>query len=237
MISKTGEYQKKIPCNIECGSMVVVLYEGGTSDVCAHISCQSKTGIHLLFPMSFGIHKYSISGKICNADSQFVNNWTVSDLVHVDSPIYGYCMSLDKILDAIIWGWEPEGWTTELECALLELLVCIDEDLVSVVHSMSRMMQTMGDRGGQRDMEHILTCILEDVRLALRDRMPYNVGRLHNLLSQFLEMTSGVMGQVMAMQVPSSFVTVVHTFIRAKLGSSPPLLMRGCLDSLVCMYH
>ena len=75
----------------------------------------------------------------------------------------------------------------------------------------------------QDDLNQTVQIVLHDLQKALCEHSILAVGRLHQTLSQFLDMESSFGGM---MQFPVEFIQAVQSFIRAKICSSPqePLL-------------
>jgi hypothetical protein len=126
-------------------------------------------------------------------------------------------------------------WNNDLENALLELLIAIDDDLVSVVRSLRSMLQSFGDNNGTKDMEQMLNIVTGDVQKALCDHSAYAVGRLHQTLVQFMEVGKGPMSAMV--NIPEAFTRAMTNFINAKLLLHPRETMEHCLNNLVSSVH
>lgn len=201
-------------CEETCESQLVVKSVGETCNA-------------LLPPLHFG-HNIIHTARYSNADALLSAH---SYDVFSSSAVYSYCMSLDRLLDRIFNGWEG-NWDSELEAAVLELLVAVDNDLVPVVIQMSDMMGGMMSGGTEKEMESMLSVIQEDVSAALTSHSAYAIGRLHQTLLQLNEMESGPMGSMITM--PSSLLHAMENFYQIKIKVSPQNILSRELNSLVC---
>jgi hypothetical protein len=152
----------------------------------------------------------------------------------VTSATYRYVAALDAFYDQMYWGWEG-NWTEELEIALLELVVAVDEDLTVIVHSMTSMMSAMQGAASSSvtEMKHLLDSVVSDVRNALTNHSTYAVGRLQQTRVQFGEM-QGSMGAFM--RIPPSFTRAINAFILAKLAASMHNEMKQTFAALVRLH-
>lgn len=87
----------------------------------------------------------------------------------------------------------------------------------------------------QDDLNQTLQMVRSDLQKALSERSILAVGRLHQTLSQFLDMESSF-GSMM--HFPTEFIRAVQSFIAAKIRSSPQEPLMEKLTGLVsvCMY-
>jgi hypothetical protein len=176
-------------------------------------------------PLLYGLHRVAFGledgGHIVSASQQ----------VTVTTPVSRYVAALEALYDRMYWGWEGQ-WTEELERTLLELVVTVDEDLVGVVNTLTRMMNMMQGVGsaGAKEMQHMLECVFTDVQRALTDHSTYAVGRLHQTLLQFVEMQE-TMGAIV--RVPQTSIIAIEAFVAAKLAASMDAGMQTALLNLV----
>eukprot|EP01035_Chromulina_nebulosa_P033849 gene33849-45344_t len=138
------------------------------------------------------------------------------------SPVYAYVSFLDEALDLLYWGWVG-GWTEELESTLVELLVAVNDEFVEFIRGLTSLISMMGSTAGQDDLSQTLQMVRSDLQKALSERSVLAVGRLHQTLTQFLDMEASF-GSMMSF--PMEFTRAVRSFIAAKVHSSPqePLL-------------
>ena len=61
--------------------------------------------------------------------------------------MYAYVSYLDEALDLIHWGWVG-GWTEELESALVELLVAVNDEFVEFIRGLNSLISMMGSSAG-----------------------------------------------------------------------------------------
>lgn len=174
---------------------------------------------HCTWPgLSFGMQRVEIGADTCTA--------------LVSCALYEYGHALDATIDLIYWGWSGE-WSSALEGSLLELLVAVDDDLVSMLHSIKSMLAMMSPSAAQ-DLADMIDTVQRDVQAALCDRSAYAVGRLHEVLNQILDMAAGPASSMPGLlSVPVSFSAAVHSFIRAKLDSTPRALLLLSMERLV----
>jgi hypothetical protein len=156
-------------------------------------------------------------------------------------PNYTYCIAFDTMLDSFFWGWQ--SWTSDLEEALLELLVSVNEELTEVLGRFKTMMRgfpsiphgiTSQSNEEQRtnhtrEIENLLETVTSDLHKALCERSAYAVGRLHQTLTQFVEVAS-------MMGIPESFVRSLNRFVQAKIESSDTGVIVKSMTSLVNLF-
>jgi len=185
-----------------------------------NVICDDSTSKRAIYPgLTFGFHNISVYTRMRGDQHAVLESCTKT--MFASSPVFSYCMALDAVLDRVCWGWEGV-WSSDLEGSLLELLVAVDDDLVALVGTWKRMLSAVYEGG--KDMEDMLYIVQEDLKAALCTHSAYAVGRLHQTLSQFLEISSGIAAGIMS--IPRTFTSAIHNFIQAKLQTSPhgPLL-------------
>lgn len=174
-----------------------------------------KTNHCTIYDMKFGFYKFDATVTI-SLDNNTTSTRNVFGSFLCTSAVYTYTYCLDESLDRLYWGWEG-NWTPELESSLLELLVSVGDDLVVLVRSWKSLMAlTTGGHGD--DLEQMLDIVRSDIQSALCEHSTLAVGRLHQTLTQFTEMGSGLGGFA---NIPREFQSAIHSFILAKLKASP----------------
>lgn len=154
------------------------------------------------------------------------------DTVMVTSAVHRYATALDCMFDRLYWGWEG-NWDQNLEGAILQLLVAVDDDLVGLVRSWVSVMGGSGaesQRNGASDMQHLLDSVILDVQNAMNVHSTYAVGRLHQTLVQFVDAKDSMS---MIMRIPEGFTHAINDFIQAKLEASAQVEMQRDLNALV----
>ena len=63
------------------------------------------------------------------------------------STVYKFVSILDDTLDLLHWGWVG-GWTEELESALMELLVAVNDEFVEFIRKLNSLISMMGSSSG-----------------------------------------------------------------------------------------
>ncbi len=192
----------------------------------------TQSGLQSIKPrLPFGMNDLHIT---CHKSVQCTENSAVPQELHYQqrvlftSPIFRYASALDCMYDRLYFGWEGK-WSHELESSLFELLVAVDDDLVSMVKSWVGMLGAVTTSGAD-DMHHMLQCVTKDVQDALNNHSAQAIGRLHQTLVQFTDTSSMSMSM---MQVPEVFVRATNDFMQAKLNASEPTMMLRDLTKLV----
>ena len=186
-----------------------------------------RQGIQVLKPpLPFGTHDLSIllqrhikiNEIVQQQQQQQQQYYTTKKKVNITSSTYRYITALECMYDRMIWGWEG-NWTEELEHALIQLVIAVDDDLTGMVKSMTSMMTIMSGEASNSvtDMTQLLDTVNKDIQLALTEHSTYAIGRLHQTLLQFREM-DGMLGAVL--HIPVSFKTAIDFFIIEKLKNS-----------------
>eukprot|EP00596_Hydrurales_sp_CCMP1899_P007226 CAMPEP_0119036188 /NCGR_PEP_ID=MMETSP1177-20130426/3713_1 /TAXON_ID=2985 /ORGANISM="Ochromonas sp, Strain CCMP1899" /LENGTH=190 /DNA_ID=CAMNT_0006995629 /DNA_START=202 /DNA_END=771 /DNA_ORIENTATION=+ len=91
--------------------------------------------------------------------------------------------------------------------------------------------------GAAQETEKLLETVTKDIMLALRDHSAYAIGRLHQTLLQLIDLNEGA-GQSQGfsmksmMNIPESFSRATETFLKAKMNSSPYLILYDHLEKL-----
>lgn len=196
------------------------------------LSSQTQSGLQSIKPrLPFGLTNVHIKchrNLKCAEISSVPQDLHYQQRVLITSPIFRYASALDCMYDRLYFGWEGK-WTNELESSLFELLVAVDDDLVSMVKSWVGMLGAVTASGAD-DMNHMLQCVTKDVQDALNNHSAQAIGRLHQTLVQFTD--TGSMSMSM-MQVPEVFVRATNDFMQAKLTASEPTAMMRDLSKLV----
>ena len=152
--------------------------------------------------------------------------------VLVQSATYSYVLALDEALDRLQWGWEG-SWTEELECALLELLVAVEEDLTEAARSWQWMDSISAGvdaaAGATGELSAMVQNVRQDVQAALAVRSTYAVGRLYQTLVQFVE--TRLLAAML--RLPKALTDAIGTFLRAMVRASPTKSLRRDLLRLV----
>jgi hypothetical protein len=146
--------------------------------------------------------------------------------VMCETPVYQYARSINKLFDAMYWGWDSSKWNGELESSLLELLVAANEDLRPIVAKMDAL-ASMYMGGGE--LLEMVQQISDDLQKVMTDRDPQAMGRLHQACFQLVE-TCWLLG------LPENLTRSIKRFERTKLGQSNTaglrLAMGDCASSL-----
>eukprot|EP01032_Pedospumella_encystans_P020416 gene20416-23189_t len=236
-----------LPDEIDCRSILVACEVPGDEDNKSSslvtqvrlsqpgLSSQTQSGLQSIKPrLPFGMTDVYIKGhrSLKCSDSEVLSavpqDLQYQQRVLITSPTFRYASALDCMYDRLYFGWEGK-WTNELESSLFELLVAVDDDLVSMVKSWVGMLGAVTASGAD-DMNHMLQCVTKDVQDALNNHSAQAIGRLHQTLVQFTD--TGSMSMSM-MQVPEVFVRATNDFMQAKLTASEPTAMLRDLTKLV----
>ena len=109
----------------------------------------------------------------------------------------------------------------------------MDDDLIDMLRSM-RSMLAMVSPSAEQDLVDMLDTVQKDVQKALCEKSSYSLGRLHEVLTQILEMGSGYGGMVSGLiNMPPTFSAAVHSFIKAKVEATPCDVLLSTTNQLV----
>ena len=131
--------------------------------------------VHCAYTLTdFGVYSFSRSSPQPHPAA----SW---HLVLCETVTYRYARALDALFDSLFWSWMPGHWTEELEGAVLELCVAVDEHL-------GRDQQILPSAMLSSEMEILREDLRQNIVLALSGRHdPQAIGRIHQSLYGFLE--------------------------------------------------
>lgn len=94
-----------------------------------------------------------------------------------------------------------------------------------------------GSQGMSSDLENMLQMVQSDATDALRTQSANAIGRLHQVLSQFVEMAAGPMGAMV--RIPELFLHSIEQFVLAKLQASKTMHISfiESFHKLVCLFN
>lgn len=211
-----------IPINITKIGDILILFDDSTEENITlgddiYVVCDKIIkGYRIIsYGLRFGYHELEFHTNILSNKSR--NYLITNSILFTSSPVYTYCLALDSCLDYLTWGWTG-NWTNELEIAILELLISVNDDLVTILLNMRSMFSGIFSTGVD-DLEEMLKIIQEDLRLVLTTKSNYSLGRLHQTFLQFLEMNNSITGAFM--KIPQQFIQAIEAFYLAKISASP----------------
>jgi hypothetical protein len=188
--------------------------------VCDDDTCKHILGLRVgrLFgktacaSVPFGHHDWRIVTRfLCEQNPQI---FTFEGCILCTSSVYDYVYSVDCLADYVYWGWGVlSTWTEGLEMALLELLVCVNDELEQTIQSWRPMMSIMGN-GAYNETTRLVDVMRRDIESCLTTHNTYAIGRLHQTLSQLLDGCGNIL------QLPQMFISSANRFICQKMGSS-----------------
>jgi hypothetical protein len=175
---------------------------------------------------------YIIESKVNKINRIFLNSFRTNHLPFgfyqiknnnfiISSPVYDFCVVVDDLYELLYWGWGSKNsntFTNDIEVSLLELCVAVNEDLKNTIKKWQPMMVMMG---GGLETKKMMECIETDILISLNQHQSYNMGRLHQTLTQLLETTETGLG---ILQIPNNVILLIKKFIRSKLNASSLLI-------------
>lgn len=148
--------------------------------------------------------------------------------VFLQSPQFNYVISTGAVLDELCWGC-GSSFSSDLESALIQMVVAVGEDLEAAVARLRPMMSLVA--GAAAESDHMLLQMKKDVAAALgNSHRSLAIGRLHQFLDQ-LSHNGGEMSMVMSL--PQSFKDAAAAFFTAKASCLPPSRFRQRLRAAV----
>lgn len=148
--------------------------------------------------------------------------------VFLQSPQFNYVVSTGAVLDELCWGCGT-SFSSDLEAALIQMVVAVGEDLEAAVTRLRPMMSLVA--GAAQESDHMLLQMKKDVASALgNSHRSLAIGRLHQFLDQ-LSNNGGEMSMVMSL--PQSFKDAAAAFFSAKASCLAPSRFRQRLRAAV----
>lgn len=217
-----------LPTRVTVGKLLVFVLPD--ADLICSVDCPGRTAsvVQILntTQVGFGYHRIEVTvTSRTNSNTKLYFKQSVL----ITNTIYEYNLAIDSFLDLLVWGWEG-NFTSELENALLQLLVFTHEDLHAMIQQWKTMFKSFLQGAGD-DLEQLMNVIVEDLHQALSNQSTYAVGRLQQSFDQFLEMKESVMG--MMVNLPTAFFDAIRVFIEAKVAASPQDILIGKLQALI----
>lgn len=137
-------------------------------------------------PVVFGAYEIKISFHCTRTKTgrEPVGMVVLANLL-VDTEVYQLAGALDDLYDTLYWRFN-KLWTAKLEGAICDLMISVDEDLKQVMQQFGQQMQmfAMGN-----SMTNLMDMVQEDLTKCLSEQDFAALGRLHQTLHSFLELT------------------------------------------------
>lgn len=155
--------------------------------------------------------------------------------VFLRSPRFDYVAAAGALLDELCWGCGCT-FSSDLEAALIQMVVAVGEDLEAAIARMGPMMSLVA--GAAQESQHMLFQMKKDVAAALQnDHRSLALGRLH----QFMEQLTGSGSEMgLLMPLPQSFKDAAASFMAAKTACLEPVAfrrkLRQALDAAVQLH-
>jgi hypothetical protein len=148
--------------------------------------------------------------------------------IFLQTPQFNYALAAGVLLDELCWG-AGASFSSELEAALVQLVVAVGEDLEGAIARLRPVLSLVA--GAAQESDHMLTQMKKDIVSALQNsHRSLAVGRLH----QFLEQLQSRAGDVSSlMQLPQSFQHASAAFFSAKSACLAPSSFRRRLSDAV----
>ena len=144
--------------------------------------------------------------------------------VFLQSPHFNFVVAAGTLLDELCWGC-GSAYSSDLEAALVQMVIAVGEDLESAMSRLRPMMSLVA--GAAQESDHMLFQMKKDVASCLQnEHRSLALGRLHQFLDQ-LQNNGSEMS--MMLTLPQSFKDASSAFFKAKTTCTPPAKFRQSL--------